>query len=138
MSRAATLSVVGRYALFQLPELGVVGGALAVAVDAGLLEASWAWAVAGAWVVKEVALFPFVRSAYEPSNPNAASALVGRVAIVTQRLDPRGTVKLGPELWSARLDGELDPVDAGSSVCVKAVEGLTLRVERHSGTTGSG
>jgi membrane protein implicated in regulation of membrane protease activity len=123
------LYVVGRYALFQLPELLIVCGALLVGAHYEVIPRMWGWILAGAWVAKEVALFPFVRTAYEPSDPNASSALLGKIAVVTVRLDPTGTVRIGPELWSARLDGELGPIDAGSRVCVKAVEGLTLRVE---------
>ena len=126
-------SVVGRYVLFQLPELAIVGLALVAAVQFAVLPEVGGWALAAAWLVKEVALFPFVRSAYEPSNPNAASAMVGKVAVVTQRLDPRGTVRIGPELWAARLEGELPAVDAGERVRVEAVEGLTLRVGPHAG-----
>lgn len=126
-------SVVGRYALFQLPELSIVGLALVGAVHFAVLPEAGGWALATAWLVKEVVLFPFVRSAYEPSNPNAAAVMVGKVAVVTQRLDPRGTVRIGPELWAARVEGELPPVDAGERVCVEAVEGLTLRVRPFPG-----
>lgn len=126
--RHPQLYVLGRYTLFQLPELGVVGLALVAAVQYGVIPQTWGWIVAAAWLCKEIVLFPFVRSSYEPSNPNAASAMIGRVAVVVDRLDPRGTVRVGPELWAACLDEELPAVDAGSSLSVTAVEGLTLRV----------
>ncbi len=120
------LYVVGRYALFQLPELVIVCGALVAAVEYEVIPHLWGWLLV-------VALFPFVRTAYEPSDPRATSAMIGKIAVVVERLDPRGTVRLGPELWAACLEAGLDPVDAGGRVCVKAVEGLTLRVEASPG-----
>src|SRR5574341_1529304 len=51
--------------------------------------------------------------------------LIGEVGVVRTRLAPRGQVFLRGELWTAEAEGE---VDAGESVRVTAVDGLTLRV----------
>ena len=121
--------VVGRYTLFQLPEMTIVGIALVAGVEYEVVSPLWARILFAAWIVKEIALFPFVRAAYEPSDPNVASLLIGRFGIVTARLDPRGSVRIGSELWRACVDSSSDPVEEGCRVCVKSVEGLTLHVE---------
>ncbi len=125
-------SVVGRYVLFQLPELAVIGFALIAAQHAGIVSTPWAWGLFAVWVLKEVVLFPFVRQAYEPSDPDVVGHLIGRLGVATTRLDPDGTVRLGPELWRARTTPDSSPVEIGGSVCVKSVEGLTLQVESAS------
>lgn len=51
--------------------------------------------------------------------------LVGEVGVVRSRLAPRGQIFLHGELWNAESDV---PVEAGESVRVAQIEGLTLRV----------
>lgn len=55
-----------------------------------------------------------------------AEALVGRTGVATGDLWPEGQVKVGGELWRARCEGGCE---AGTTVVVRAVEGLTLVVE---------
>jgi membrane protein implicated in regulation of membrane protease activity len=123
-------SSLGRYALFQLPELIIGAAVLAVLVHEDVLTTRWGWLLFALWVLKEIVLFPFLRTAYEPSDPSPASKMIGKAAVVIARLDLQGTVRVGPELWGARLSPGSDPVEAGVEVCVKAVEGLTLHVEK--------
>lgn len=54
-----------------------------------------------------------------------AEALVGRLAEVIDRCAPRGRVRLGGEIWSAECG---EGAEAGESVEVTAIEGLTLQV----------
>jgi membrane-bound serine protease (ClpP class) len=63
--------------------------------------------------------------------------LIGEVGVVRARLAPRGQVFLRGELWTAEAEGE---VEAGESVRVTGVDGLTLRVvpvQRATATFGS-
>jgi membrane-bound serine protease (ClpP class) len=53
--------------------------------------------------------------------------LVGERAIVRKRIDPEGQVMVHGELWRARAQ---EALDAGESVEVVGVEGLTLEVRR--------
>jgi membrane protein implicated in regulation of membrane protease activity len=128
---SASRTVVARYTLFQLPELLLVVIALTALVGLGVVSRDVAWLRGGLWVVKEIVLFPFVRRAYEPSDPSATTSLVGANAIVTERLDPTGRVRIGPETWVAKLPVASEPVEVGATVGVKSVEGLTLHVVRH-------
>jgi membrane protein implicated in regulation of membrane protease activity len=54
-----------------------------------------------------------------------AEGLVGRTAVVAERCDPEGTVRLGGEIWRARCE---PPAEPGQPVEVAAVDGLTLLV----------
>ena len=53
-------------------------------------------------------------------------ALVGVTGVAVGELWPDGQVKVNGEIWRARCDGGCE---AGTSVVVLAVEGLTLEVE---------
>jgi membrane-bound serine protease (ClpP class) len=55
-----------------------------------------------------------------------ASALVGLTGVALGALAPEGQVKINGEIWRARCDAGCD---AGASVVVRAVNGLTLEVE---------
>jgi membrane protein implicated in regulation of membrane protease activity len=53
-------------------------------------------------------------------------ALVGTTGVAVGDLWPEGQVKVNGEIWRARCDGGCD---AGTSVIVRAIDGLTLQVE---------
>jgi membrane-bound serine protease (ClpP class) len=55
-------------------------------------------------------------------------ALLGKEGVATTELAPRGSVRVSGEEWSAVA--EVGPIQAGETVEVLAVEGLTLRVHR--------
>jgi membrane-bound serine protease (ClpP class) len=54
-----------------------------------------------------------------------APGMVGRHAVVVERLAPEGRVRLGDELWRAVGD---TTVETGHEVVITAIEGLTVRV----------
>jgi membrane-bound serine protease (ClpP class) len=54
------------------------------------------------------------------------AGMIGEIGVVRTALAPRGTIFVHGELWDAVSSTTLE---AGSRVCVVAVEGLTLRVE---------
>jgi membrane-bound serine protease (ClpP class) len=57
--------------------------------------------------------------------------LIGREATVVRALRPEGQVLLDGERWSARCAEGAEP---GERVLVRAIEGLTLEVERAAAT----
>jgi|SoiMethySBSTD1v2_1073268.scaffolds.fasta_scaffold312925_2 membrane protein implicated in regulation of membrane protease activity len=90
------------------------------------------WLAALGWslfVLKDFALYPWLRDAYAVGDPDAATLLVGRTGLARERIDPSGYVRVGAELWRAELAPGCAAVDAGASVRVRAVRGLTLIVE---------
>ena len=54
-------------------------------------------------------------------------ALVGLTGVAVGELLPEGQVKVNGEIWRARCE---TGCDAGATVVVRAVNGLTLEVER--------
>ncbi len=90
------------------------------------------WLAALGWtlfVIKDFALYPWLRDAYAVSDPSAATLLVGRTGIARERIDPEGYVRVGAELWRAELAPGCAAIDAGAHVHVCEVRGLTLIVE---------
>jgi membrane protein implicated in regulation of membrane protease activity len=88
------------------------------------------------WVLKDFALFPFLRIAYEPRGPGGANDLIGSRVLVETPLSPAGYARVGAELWRVELTGERNQLPAGSTVRVRAVRGLTLLVEPETSQEG--
>ena len=80
-----------------------------------------------AWFVKDMALYPLVRSAYEIDDTPPIARLIGRVGTAAQRLAPRGYVRVRGELWRAETDAGA-AVEPEATVEVVGAAGLTLRV----------
>jgi membrane protein implicated in regulation of membrane protease activity len=124
------LLVLGKYLLFQVPGWLAVGFA-AWAAHRWLGLAAWLAILGGvAWVAKDLALFAWVRDAYAVRTRPAGVHLLGARAVAEEALAPEGLVRVGPELWRARLAAGAAHVPQGAAVVVEAVEGLTLRVRR--------
>jgi membrane protein implicated in regulation of membrane protease activity len=131
--RRERLLVLGKYTLFQVPGWLIVGG-LAFSAHRWLgLDAWLAGAALALWALKDAVLYPFVRHAYAVEARPPADGMLGARAVAEEPLDPEGLVRVGPELWRARLAKGEAPVSAGESVRIVAVEGLTLRVSRGAG-----
>lgn len=129
--RSRTAWVVGKYLLFQIPGWLVVGCLVTAAVHWWEISTLTACLLFAAWLVKDAVMFPFVRSAYEPSD-EGPDRLVGTRAVARDRLDPAGWVRLGPELWRAELVHGHEPVAKGTAVRVLAVNGMVVTVEADS------
>jgi membrane protein implicated in regulation of membrane protease activity len=118
-----------RYALFQIPDLILLGLGLAAAVRWWGLSLPSAYLIVGFWLVKDIVVFPLLRVAYETSGPSPADRLTGAIGVARQSLDPSGYVSVGAELWNAELAAESPPLAAGSAIRVIQVDGLKLLVE---------
>lgn len=132
-----------RYLLFQIP-----GWLIAVAVFALVrhwnLLAEWL-AILGlaAWVIKDFALYPFVRLAYETKTPTGSQILVGARGVVEQELAPEGYVRVRGELWRAVADPAGQKISPGTPIEIVDVERMKLIVRplpqsnaREGGTAG--
>jgi membrane protein implicated in regulation of membrane protease activity len=67
-----------------------------------------------------------------PNRPLHTDTLVGRTALVTERIAPHapGMVRVGDELWRASVSpGDGGPFEPGTTVTVSAIEGVTLAVK---------
>ena len=116
-----------RYTAFQVPSWIVTAGGgwwLTSAFDAPL------WVAVGlpvAWFVKDMALYPLLRSAYEVDDTPPIARLIGRVGTTAQRPAPRGSVRVRGELWRAEADAGA-AVEPDAAVEVIGAAGMTLRV----------
>lgn len=117
-----------KYALFQVP--GWVGAAI---VLLGLME--WfnlsPWAALGLfslWVIKDIVLYPIVRTAYESDVKTGVEQLVGENGVAQGRLNPHGMVRVRGELWRAEAEPEGQAIEPNSEIKVTAARGLTLIV----------
>lgn len=119
-----------RYTAFQLPGQALAGLAAVGAVRWFDVPSWLAIAAVGSWVLKDAVMFPFVRSAFEPHGRGGALDLIGAEARAEEALAPTGYVRVGHELWHARLIEHDAAVAAGERVVVTAVDGLTLSVRR--------
>ncbi|MDP6373725.1 MAG: NfeD family protein [Vicinamibacterales bacterium] len=118
-----------RYAAFQVPGVAVVAIVLAIAHRQAGLPLWVAGALLVAWIAKDVALYPFVRRAYEPSS-TPFDRLAGTKGTVVEAFERRGLVRVGQELWKAEVPEDHDPLGAGEVVIVKSARRMTLVVYR--------
>jgi membrane protein implicated in regulation of membrane protease activity len=103
-------------ALVELAGLGSVAALIVFLVSAGLLLG----------FVRPIAR-RHMRT--PPQIRTGTAALVGRTAVVTERVDSdAGTVKLEGEIWTARTYDEGDVLAAGSRVHVVEIRGATALV----------
>lgn len=124
-------STVWRYVLLQVPGWVLIAAAGAALWSLGLVPGWLCLTAAVVWVIKDIALYPVVRRAFEAGEESTAR-VVGQTAVVVDGLSPRGYVRLHSELWKAELTGAgADvPARAGERVTVVRAEGLTLLVRR--------
>jgi membrane-bound ClpP family serine protease len=118
-----------RYLLFQIPQWFVLALFLWLLIDqnAAPLWATQVFFIV--WVLKDLAIYPWVRRAYETDVKTGAERLIGATGITQEPLDPEGFIKINGELWKARVDAANQPVDRNSRVKVRATSGLILLVE---------
>lgn len=118
-----------RYVAFQVPGWVLAGcAAWWLVTQAGL--APWIGGIGWVlYVLKDFALFPWVRDSYAAGDPAPAALLVGRTGTAREPLDPKGWVRLDAELWRAELAPGCAAIAAGARVRVRDVRGLTLIVE---------
>jgi membrane-bound ClpP family serine protease len=129
--RASTRKVFLRYLGFEAPSWVLLAAVLGVLMAVWDLSLGISALVLALWIVKDLALFPILRIAYEPAGGSGgAENLIGALGTVSADLDPEGWVQIGPERWRALVSRESAPLPAGTQVRVTAVEGLLLRVER--------
>lgn len=121
-----------RYTALQSPGWLVAAVATWALWRHDVLGGAAAGSVLALWVLKDAALYPWLRHAYESSGP-PIDAMIGREATARTALVPDGWVHVGPELWRARIARDAAPADAGTSMVVEEIEGLTLVVRPKDG-----
>lgn len=125
-------ATLGRYLLFQLPGWGLGLLVLALLVRRDWLAPRWAVLMASTVVVLDLALYPWLRVAYEPQPERDHPRLLGARAVALAALGPgeEGWVRVGPERWRARLAAGSAAVAEGEALEVRDLQALTLIVAR--------
>jgi len=116
------------YLLLQLPDIILAGVILFVLHRWAGLPYGWAVGAFVVWIVKDIAMYPLVRSAFGPAR-TGAEAFIGARGVVTDALAPLGYVRLNGELWRAESLPPKQAIPVGAPVVVRAVQGLTFLVE---------
>ena len=130
MRRRAAVYV--RYLVFQIPGMFMAGVVLALLVQWTELTPPLGWVLFGLWVLKDVAMFPVTRIAYElPHNPHGPEALLGETGVAQDALDGPGAgwILVRGELWRARVRPGASPVAKGERVRVVETDGTILVIE---------
>jgi membrane protein implicated in regulation of membrane protease activity len=121
------------YLLLQVPDI-LLAALIVLALHrwAGF-PLPWAALAFLAWIVKDLAMYPLVRSALAASQ-TWPETFIGARGVAADSLAPVGYVKLDGELWRAETMGSQQPIPAQASVIVRAVQGFTLLVESEATT----
>ena len=143
------IAMVLFFAELQAPGIGVfgIGGAVCFILGAFLLFGGfsppaiptpsfrvslWTIGVTSAVLVGSMLLMNrIVMQSRRARYPSASEALIGSTGVTTTPLDPRGTIQVASERWSAVSDSG-EPIPEGEEVIVLEVEGLTLKVFKAS------
>jgi len=121
-----------RYLFFQIP-----GWAVGAVVALGRLE----WEIIPSWVallgfsglvLKDLAFYPLLRSAYETQVKFGSAALVGKKGIAQSDLAPEGYIRINLELWRAVAESAGQIIVSGTEVEVMRAEGMTVFVRAAS------
>lgn len=101
---------------------------VAVLLSVFILDDPWNWAVVALGGTLEAAeSWLYVRWSKRRRAVVGVEALIGTRALVVSDCRPHGQVRIAGELWGARCPGGSV---AGEAVVVRAIDGLTLLVER--------
>ena len=118
-----------KYLILQIPGWLFLGMFLLV-FRSRLGLPGWALGgLVGAWVLKDLLLYPVLRRAYEGDTRMGAERLVGSEGHVVKPLRPVGYIRVRGELWRAETRGSDRPIPKASRVRVVGARGLTLKVE---------
>jgi membrane protein implicated in regulation of membrane protease activity len=118
-----------RYLLFQIPQWLLLGLFLWLLIDRSWLPVWTASGFLAVWLVKDLAFYPMVRSAYERNAKTGSEGLVGAKGVAYERLAPRGYIRVNGELWKAEAKPDDRPIPQGTVVRIAGAHGLTLIVE---------
>ena len=125
-----------RYTAFQVPGwlLAALGGWwIHRTLDVPVWVASGVLVV---WVIKDYALYPILRFAYEVDHRLPIERLIGARGTAAESLDPNGYVRVRGELWRAKGEGAHEAVSKGGEIEITGVDGtmLVVRPVKSSGT----
>jgi membrane protein implicated in regulation of membrane protease activity len=115
--------------VFLMLAAGAAAGALAAGLGGGVVVQFAAFGVVSVASLGALRPIAYRRLHSGPEHRNGVEALVGREALVTQRVDGHdGRVRIGGEVWSARSYDGHSEFEVGTRVDVAQIEGATALV----------
>lgn len=108
-----------RYWLFQVPGWAVLYG-LGLYFE---LPMKWTWLVIGFWILKDLALFPFLWHAFDTRPPTQTHP----EGVAIEAIEETGYVRIEGELWKVKNLGP--PIAKGQRVRLIRSEGHLWFVE---------
>ena len=120
---------IGGVVCFVLGAFLLFGDTSPPGIEAPSVEVS-AWVIGGVSVLLAASLVVLVRLGVQSRRTSyltQTQTLMGRTGRATTALEPRGTVQVASELWSAVSDSG-ESIEEGVEVMVVDMDGLTLKV----------
>jgi membrane protein implicated in regulation of membrane protease activity len=115
--------------VLAMPAVGALAAALVAVLDGGVVLQLVAFVVVSAALLGLVRPIARRHLRTAPRLRSGAAALVGRQAVVLERVDADGgRVKLGGEVWSARSWSGQQVLEPGTRVEVMEIDGATALV----------
>ena len=119
----------------QMPGMGIFGlsGAVCLVLGAFMLSSGNVAVVGGAAIVSLGTVALTIKAMYDArkagkyASPTDPKRLIGQIGTATTALDPRGSVLIAGEQWTAVSDSGVH-VASGEQVIILEVEGLVLKV----------
>ncbi len=120
-----------KYLGLQVPEALLFGLVLFWAREWLGLPLWSAFVLLGLWIVKDLAMYPFVRRVFEGDVVDRVGVgrLIGEHGVAEEEITSSGYVRVKGELWRAESTTPPAPIPLGSRVRVREVRGLTLLIE---------
>ncbi len=123
------------YLVLQVPDILLAGLIFFALHRWAALSAEWAVGAFVMWIVKDLAMYRVVRSAFAPAR-TGPETFIGAHGIAEDALDPVGYVKFDGEHWRSESLQPRQVIPAGARVVVRAVQGLTFLVEAETPDAG--
>jgi membrane protein implicated in regulation of membrane protease activity len=128
LTRRDPMRIWKRYLLFQIP-----GWIIAAVILTGLaylqILPQWVSVLCFVvWLLKDFALYPFTKTAYEGTAKMGLEALAGTTGVAEGNLAPEGYVRIRGELWRAISEPADQGILSGTRVEVLSVEGMRVFV----------
>ncbi len=117
-----------RYLFFQIPGW-VIAALVAVGLRHWEVVPGWVSLLGfSVWVIKDLAFYPLLRSAYETHVKSGSEALIGKNGIAQSDITPEGYIRINGELWRAVAEPAGLVIAAGTDVEVLRAEGMKVVV----------
>jgi len=117
-----------RYLMFQIPGWCMAALVLLLLGHYRMISFLGALICFGAWMLKDLLLYPWLRSAYEISTRTGSKTLIGYKGVAESSLAPDGLIRVRGELWRAVAIPRDEVIQTGIAVEIIDANGMTVSV----------